>query len=65
MAERDKTRPTLWLLKCPECGANVMIELPGERRPGYAGTEECFNRHRLAYEFDGVTARLSPARAST
>ena len=49
--------PTLWPLKCPECGESASVELTVDAEPG-AGIERCRAGHDFMFAFDGLSVRL-------
>ncbi len=49
---------TAWLLRCPECGERVAIELADDLEGGGTGIELCGRGHQLVFQYDGVTVEM-------
>jgi hypothetical protein len=49
---------TAWLLRCPECGERVAIELADDLEGGGTGIELCGRGHQLVFHYDGATVEM-------
>ena len=49
---------TAWLLRCPECGERVAIELADDLEGGGTGMERCGRGHQLFFQYDGATVEM-------
>ena len=45
---------TAWLLRCPECGERVAIELADDLEAGGTGIELCRCGHQTVFVYDGA-----------
>jgi hypothetical protein len=48
---------TAWLLRCPECGERVAIELADDLEAG-TGIELCACGHQLVFVYDGTAVEI-------
>ena len=49
---------TAWLLRCPECGVRVAVELDDDLEPGGTGIELCTYGHQLVFQYNGTSVEM-------
>ena len=49
---------TAWLLRCPECGERVAVEIADDLEAGGTGIELCARGHQLVFVYDGASVEM-------
>ena len=52
-----------WLLRCPECGEYVSVELEGDTKAGRVATARCPAAHDFTFQYHDQTIEMRATRA--